>query len=85
MPIVNCKDREFEGIMQIANLMVVSARTAPKSGGVDDIYTAIVYGDEKEHIASEMERLAGVLNRKAYKRDAGNIRKSDVIVLIGVR
>ena len=85
MPIIDGKEQELQGIIQVANLMVVSARTAPKSGGVDDVYTAVIYGDEKEHLAIEMERLAGVQNDKVFKRDAGSVRKSEAIVLIGVR
>jgi uncharacterized ferredoxin-like protein len=34
--------KEREAVLQVEELMLVSARTAPKSGGVDDISTAIV-------------------------------------------
>ena len=85
MPVIDGKEQELQGLMHVASLMAISARTAPKSGGIDDIYTAVIYGEEKEHIAVEMERLAGVLNNRVFKRDAGSVRKSEVIVLIGVR
>jgi len=85
MPVIDGREQELQGLMHVANLMVVAARTAPKSGGVDDVFTAVVYGDEKENIAVEMERLAETLNNKVYARDAGSVRKSEVIVLIGVR
>lgn len=85
MPIIDGREQEIQGIMQVANLMVVSARTAPKGGGVDDVYTEVVYGDEKEHLAIEMERLGSALNKKQFKVDAVSVRKSEVIVLIGVR
>ena len=48
MPILDGREQERKGVMETANLMLVSARTAPKSGGVDDILTAIVYGAEVE-------------------------------------
>jgi len=38
---------EGEGIMEAAKLMLVSARTAPKTAGIDDMESAIVTGEEK--------------------------------------
>ena len=58
MPILDGREQERKGLMETANLMAVSARTAPKSGGVDDILTAIVYGAEVEMLAVDMEKMA---------------------------
>lgn len=85
MPIVTGGEREREGVLQSASLMLVSARTAPKSGGADDILTAIVYGHEKEALAAEMDKIAGERNIERFKRDAQNLRDSEVVVLIGAR
>ncbi len=85
MPIVNGEEQERKGTMEAANLMVVAARTAPKSGGVDDIITAVVFGAEKKIIAAEMDKMADERNIKNFKRDAKNVRDSEVIILIGVR
>jgi len=85
MPIVNSLDAEKEAILQTARLMLVSARTAPKSGGIDDVTAAIVYGEEKEKIAAEMERIAEERQIPGFTRDARNVHDSDVVVLIGVR
>ena len=56
MPFVRSKDGEKQGVLRAAELMMVSCRTAPKSGGVDDIQTLLVTGDEKDKIAKEMEK-----------------------------
>lgn len=85
MPIVNGEEQERKGIMDVASLMLVAARTAPKSGGVDDIITAVVFGTEKETIADEMDKIADERNIQGFKRDAKNVRDSEVVVLIGVR
>jgi uncharacterized ferredoxin-like protein len=86
MPIINDgNEQEKLGILQAANLMIISARTAPKSGGIDDVLTAIVTGDEKEIIAAEMEKLAIERKIGKFERDAQNVRHSELIVLIGVR
>lgn len=71
--------------MHAARLMLLSARTAPKSGGVDDVITAIVFGEEKESIAREMEKIAEERKITGFKRDAKNVRDSEAAVLIGVR
>ena len=85
MPIIMSDDGEREGIMQATGLLLISARTAPKSGGVDDIITAIVSGKEKDSLAMEMEKIAEERKINGFKRDAGNVSNSEAVVLIGVR
>ena len=85
MPIINSRNAEKDGLMQVAKLMLLSARTAPKSGGVDDILTAIVSGPGKESLAKEMDKIAEERNISAFKRDADNVRNSEYILLAGVR
>ena len=85
MSIISSRESEKEGIMHVAKLMLVSARTAPKSGGVDDILTAIVSEAEKEQLAIEMESMAEERKIVGFTRDAKNVRGSELVVLIGVR
>ncbi|MDH5448879.1 MAG: DUF2148 domain-containing protein [Candidatus Bathyarchaeota archaeon] len=84
MPILREKG-EKDGLLETAKLMLVSARTAPKSGGIDDIVTAIVYGKDKDEIAAEMDKMAEERNSKGFKRDSKNLRDSEVVLLIGVK
>jgi len=85
LPIIQSDEGEKEAIMQVSKLMLVSARTAPKSGGVDDLLTAIVSESEKNSLAVEMENMAEERKIEGFKRDAKNVRDSEIIVLIGVR
>ena len=85
MPIIKSKDAEKNGLSQVSKLMLLSARTAPKSGGVDDILTAIVSGPEKESLAKEMDKIAEERSIRGFRRDANNVRNSENVVLIGVR
>jgi len=85
MPIISGEEGEKEGLMQALKLMLISARTAPKSGGVDDVITAIVFGEEKEILAKEMDKIAEERKIVRFQRDAKNVRDSEAIVLIGVR
>lgn len=84
-PAIEGKNGEKEAILEAAKLMLVAARTAPKSGGVDDILTLIVYGKEKETIAEKMEEIAEKRKIEGFKRDAKNVRDSEAVILIGVR
>jgi uncharacterized ferredoxin-like protein len=84
-PTIEGKNGEKEALLQTAKLMLVAARTAPKSGGIDDILTAIVYGETKDAIAEKMEEIAEKRKIEGFKRDAKNVRDSEAVVLIGVR
>jgi uncharacterized ferredoxin-like protein len=68
---------ESEGLLHVAQLMVVAARTAPKARGEDDISTAIVTDQDKAKLADTMDTLDRT-------RDAQNIRDAGIVVLIGV-
>lgn len=84
-PIIESKDGEKEAIFEAAKYMLVAARTAPKTHGIDDILTLIVYGEEKDHIAKKMEQIAEERKIEGFKRDAKNVRDSEAVILIGVR
>ena len=68
---------ESQGLLHVAQLMVVAARTAPKARGEDDISTAIVTDQDKAKLADTMDTLGRT-------RDAQNVRDADIVVLIGV-
>lgn len=85
MPILDGREQELQGVLETANLMVVSARTAPKSGGVDDIFTAIVVGKEIEALAADMEKIGAERKIEAWGQLAKGVRGSDAIVLIGAK
>lgn len=84
-PEIDCKCAEADALLESAKLMVMSARTAPKSGGIDDIVTLVVYGKEKDTIADEMEQVGIDRGLEGFRRDAKNVRDSEAVVLIGVR
>ena len=84
-PTINSKDCEKDAIQEAARFMLVAARTAPKTSGVDDILTSIVYGLEKDLIAHKMEEIGEERKIEGFKRDARNLRDSEAVVLIGVR
>jgi uncharacterized ferredoxin-like protein len=84
-PIIESENGEREAILEAAKLMLIAARTAPKSAGIDDILTVIVHGEEKDAIAGKMEEIAEERKIEGFRRDAKNVRDSEAVVLIGVR
>ncbi|MFP3985043.1 MAG: ferredoxin domain-containing protein [Candidatus Bathyarchaeia archaeon] len=84
MPVLR-EDGEKEGILEAAKLMLISARTAPKSGGVDDLVVVVVYGREKDEIVIEMEKIAEERGNEGFVRDGKNLSDSDVVLLVGVK
>jgi len=84
-PMIESKDAEREAILEATKLMLISARTAPKSSGVDDVLSIIVHGEEKDAIACKMEEMAEERKIEGFRRDAKNVRNSDAVILIGVR
>ena len=83
---LNSTEAEREAVLEVARLMAISARTAPKGRGQDSIKTLILHGDD------ELERLAKVMEERpeddpnawVFKRNAEDVRKSMVVLLIGV-
>ena len=87
MPIIRDSEVEKDAVFQVAKLLAASARTAPKARGVDNVLTAIVTGKEKDELANAMEQR---WNKKrnplpGFKGDAEAVRKSPVVLLIGVK
>jgi uncharacterized ferredoxin-like protein len=84
MPVVMSREGEKQGLLRAAELMMVSCRTAPKSGGVDDVDTVVVTGNEKDKIATEMEKIADERKIDGFRRDADNLKRSEALLLVGV-
>ena len=84
-PKIEGEKGEKEAIFEVAKLMLASARTAPKTAGIDDILTLIVYGEEKDAIAEKMNEIGEERKIDGFKRDAKNVKDSEAVVLIGVR
>jgi uncharacterized ferredoxin-like protein len=87
LTIIKSNEAEENALLLAAQLMAVSVRTAPKTRGVDHITTSIVTGEEKERIAQTMEMKVEQKKKRLtfFKRDAENLRRSPVALLVGVK
>lgn len=76
---------EKDAILRVADSMVAAAKTAPKGSGKDKVVAIVIIGDEKEALANTMEELAVEYDEAFIKRDAGNVRSCEAVVVIGVK
>ncbi|MFW9984959.1 MAG: ferredoxin domain-containing protein [Candidatus Odinarchaeota archaeon] len=77
-------EEEVKSVIDVARLMLLAARTAPKGKGVDDIETMILTGKEKDAVAKEMHKIAKSPDDH-WTRDAKNVEICNALVLIGLK
>ncbi|MGB5158583.1 ferredoxin domain-containing protein [Desulfobacterium sp. N47] len=75
----------MEAIDMVAQLMVISATTAPKSRGENYVCTKILKDKEIIKLAKKMTEFGTKKAKKDFDRDAKNISASDSVVLIGIK
>ncbi|MCS7102905.1 MAG: DUF2148 domain-containing protein [Candidatus Korarchaeum sp.] len=79
------KSEVKEALVQVARLMVISAITAPKARGVDNVVCKVVEDEGTiSMIADEMERLSSELS-EVFLRDSKSLRNTKVLVLMGCK
>ncbi len=79
---------EENAVLDVAQIMCASARTAPKAKGLDNIVTLVLTGDDIIALADKMEEIDernNGDNRTFFTRDANNLRVSQAVVLVGVK
>jgi uncharacterized ferredoxin-like protein len=86
MAILKSEKMEQDGVEIGASLMAISARTAPKTRGVDSVKTLVLTGSDLEPLAAAMEKKVEEKSTQIlfFKRDADNVRASAAVLLIGV-
>jgi len=76
---------EFQATGVIAELMAIAARTAPKAGGKDFVELKILQGDSLEQLAQAMTSYGLASGKKNFDRDGDNVRRSDAVLLVGLK
>ncbi|MEM1623838.1 MAG: DUF2148 domain-containing protein [Sulfolobales archaeon] len=85
MRVIDRAEALRDSIILVAKLMALSAITAPKGRGVDNVAVKILdKSDELESLAATMEELAPEYG-EFFARDAASVRKSEAVVLIGCK
>ena len=75
----------YEGVLTVAKLMAVAARTAPKAKGSDVIVIRTAYGDDLKILADSMRKFGERHNLGFFSRDAKNVEDSDCCLIIGAK
>lgn len=73
-----------EIMSQVAGLMALSARTAPKATGKDFVGIKVIEGEEVNRLADAMVQYGEESGKKNWDRDANNIRLSGAVLLISL-
>jgi len=81
--IIRSDQAEEKGLMQVAELMCVAARTAPKGRGADNIETFLATGEHIGQLADEMRKWGEQTGAGFCIRDAGAIEPVKVVVVLG--
>ena len=79
------QEAELAALRQVAQIMCLAARTAPKGKGVDNLVTRVADGEEKDSLTAEMRRIGEEGPLGFFVRDAGNVDAAPVIVLLGTK
>lgn len=74
-----------EAVETVANLMAISAKTAPKGKGEDFLDIMVLVGEKKDMIAEEMLKIARERELPNFKRDGDNVKDSQALLLIGLK
>ena len=78
-------DELSRSIRTVAELMAISARTAPKSAGQDFVMTKIIEGEDLKKLAEKMCEFGERTGKKNFDRDGANVRNSAAVLLIGIK
>ena len=76
---------EQNAVMNVAGMMALAARTAPKGKGIDTIEIRVLAKKDMKKLADRLENLGNERSIGFFLRDAKNLAASDGCVLIGCR
>jgi uncharacterized ferredoxin-like protein len=85
MAVIFEQDNRAAALRDVADRMMIAARTAPKARGFDNIVIAAVEKKDITRIASKMTEMVKEGAAESFLRDAENILSADEMVLIGTK
>jgi len=75
----------LDAVVYVAELMALSARTAPKAAGSDFIETRILKGEEIRALADDLRLYGEQTGKRNFDRDAKGVDISKAVLLIGLK
>ena len=68
----------------VGDLMAVSARTAPKAAGEDNVEISVLSDSERVALGNDMIQIGRERKLAGFERDGQNVLDSEAVVLIGL-
>ena len=75
----------MEGVEMVAQLMAISATTAPKSKGENFVHTKLLKGEIIKELGDAMLAFGERTKKKDFDRDSKNVAQSEAVLLIGIK
>jgi uncharacterized ferredoxin-like protein len=75
----------MDGVEIVAQLMAISATTAPKSKGENFVQTKLLQGEVLKKLADAMVAFGQRTKKKDFDRDSKNVAQSEAVLLIGLK
>ena len=75
----------MDGVEMVAQLMAISATTAPKSKGENFVQTKLLKGEIIKKLGDAMLAFGERTKKKDFDRDSKNVIQSEAVLLIGIR
>lgn len=75
----------MDGIEIVAQLMAISAATAPKSKGENFVKTRVLKGKVLKELADAMLAFGRRTHKKDFDRDSKNVSQSEAVLLVGLK
>ena len=75
----------MDAVEMVAQLMAISATTAPKSKGENFVKTRVLTGNVLKELADTMLAFGQRTKKKDFDRDSKNVAESDAVLLIGLK
>ncbi len=85
MPIVEEQKIRSQIVKEIAQRMLIAARTAPKGKGQDNTVLLLVDGAELKKLSDHLKEMGTKLEHLGFIRDAENILQAEALLLFGSR
>lgn len=86
MAVLKENEERKKSVIEVAKLMLLAARTAPKGKGQDNLEMVILTDNEIRLLAMEMRKIGESREYDIFIRDADNVlAHADAVVLIGTR
>jgi uncharacterized ferredoxin-like protein len=79
------KNLEADGVLEVARLMAIAARTAPKGKGCDNLECFVLTKEDYKPLIDEMKRIAQKYDRAGFSRDAESLSGVPCIFFIGTK